>query len=240
MKYFLIFLLFVSSSAFSETITRAAITTFTRGTAGIEVKEISTLEARADVAGNLGGKYFVIYSALDAVKYAIWYDVGSSVAPTVSGATLVKATITADDTAATVATATKTALDAITGTPFVTTRDTATLTITNSGYGVTTDIAAGTAAMTQCVKATDGVNATDAIADASVVGNLRGFTVCNDAVNTSTYLQLGFSTVITTTGTRLGKGQCFECVECKAGILKTLRVSSEAASNGYSIVQFKN
>jgi hypothetical protein len=240
LKYILLSLLFVASFAQAQQNSRAAVTTFTRGSAGIEVKEISTVQCRADVGGNLGGKYFVIYSALNAVKYAVWYNTGSSTAPTVAGATLVSVSITASDTGDTVCTNTKTSLDGITGTPFVTTRLTDTLTITNSGYGVTTDIADVDTTHTQVVKATDGVSAADAISSASIVGNLRGFTLCNDAVNTSTYLQVGFGTVITDTSTRLNKGQCFVCGECKKGVLQTLRVSSEAATNGYGIVQFKN
>jgi len=239
LKYILLALLFVSTNSFAQT-SRAGTVSFVRGTAGIEVKEVSSVQTIADVAGALGGKSFVIYSALNAVKYGIWIDVDNgSTAPTITGATLVEVDIATGDTAVTVATNIKTSLDAVTGTPFVTTRLTDTLTITNSGYGVTTDIADVDSGFT-ISKTTDGVSAADAILDANIIANHRGFTICNDAVNTSNYLQIGFGTVITTTGTRLGKGECFVCGECKRGILDTLRVSSEAAANGYGIIQYRN
>jgi hypothetical protein len=237
MKWFLIVLLaLLAGNSFAQD--RAGSLTFKHATVGAEVKESTTVTAVADVSGSLGGKYFVIYSALDAVKYAVWYNTGSSTAPTVSDATLVPVSIIADDTAATVATNTKSALDLVTGTPFVTTRDTAELTITNSAYGATTDTAAGTSGFT-VVKAADGVSASTAIASGDVIGDLRGFHICNDAANTSTYMTIGWSTTIETTGTKLKPGACFTCDQCKTQILKNLKVSAQAASNGYGIVQFK-
>jgi hypothetical protein len=239
MRYFiLIFALLISEISFGQT-DRAGSVTFTRGTAGLEVKEISTVQCRADVGGNLGGKYFVIYSALNAVKYAVWYNTGSSTAPTVTGATLVEVTITTADTGTTVCTNTKTSLDAITVVPFVTTRLTDTLTITNSDYGVTTDIADGNSTHTQIVKATDGVNAVAAIAGGSIIGNLRGFQVCNDAVNTSTYMIIGWASTVNPLGRRIAPGDCFVCDECKVSILSNMKVAAQAAANGYSVVQFK-
>jgi hypothetical protein len=78
-----------------------------------------------------------------------------------------------------------------------------------------------------------------AIPSASVYSNIIGFKVCNDHVNTSTYLQLGLATDVTTDGIRLDKGKCFECGNCKSAILKLLKVEGQAATNGYSVVQYR-
>jgi len=235
--------LIFATSAFAEIYDKnqtAKQTGFVRGSTNLEVQEISSVQCRADASGNLGGKYFVIYSALDAVKYGVWYDVddGSS-APTVSGATLVEVDISADDTGEQVCTDTETAMDAISGTPFDITRVTDTLTITNVGYGATTDIADGDTSHTDISKTTDGVSAEAAISSGDILPNLRGFWVCNDAVNTSTYLLIGWSVSVQSTGMRLGKGQCWKCEECNKAILSGMYVSGQADSNAYGIAMFK-
>jgi len=219
---------------------RAKQMSFVRGSANLEVKEVSSVECRADVAGNLGGKYFVVYSALNAVKYVVWYDVADgNTAPVVVG-TKVEVNISSGATAATVATNTKTALDAIVAVPFVTSRDTATLTITNSGYGVTTDIADVDTTHTSIVKSIDGVSGALAISSGNLITDMRGFEVCNDAVNTSTYLILSWSaTIARDNGLRLGKGECFQCHDCTKEVLSTMQVSSEANANAYAVIQWK-
>lgn len=231
---------FTAYADISDVDKRASQASFIRGSADADILEVSSVECRADVGGNLGATYFVIYSALDAVKYAPWYDVddGSS-APTVSGATLIEIDIATADTGATVCGNTKTALEAITGTPF-TVAGTTTLTITNSAYGASTDIADVDTTHTTIAKTTDGaVNTALAITSTDVVSNIRGFSLCNDAVNTSTYLIYGWATEVTTIGARLGKGQCFVCEDCKKGVLETMYVAAEAASNTYAIAQYR-
>lgn len=245
MKFFVAFFLclFVSFPVFAEmsdTNNRATDVSFNRGTANLEKKEVSGVTCRADVGGNLGGKYFLIYSALDAVKYAVWYDVDDgSTAPTVAGATLVEVDIATGDLNTVVATNTKTSLDAITGTPFVTVRTDEALAITNSEYGATTDIADVDTTHTSIAKTTDGVSATAAILSTNLIPNMRGFKICNDAVNTPTYLIVGWADVVTETGVRLAKGACFECDECNKTLLETMKVSAQADSDGYGIVQWR-
>jgi hypothetical protein len=86
---------------------------------------------------------------------------------------------------------------------------------------------------------TVGTSAADAIASASVSNNLLAWKICNDAVNTSTYLFVGEAADPATDGVQLDKGQCFECPNCTAKTLKTIKVKAQAASNGYSVIQFK-
>lgn len=87
--------------------------------------------------------------------------------------------------------------------------------------------------------ATVGTSSADAIADASVSPNLLAWKICNDAVNTSTYLYVGKASDAATDGVMLDKGQCFECPNCNAATLKAMRVKGQAADNGYSVVQYK-
>ncbi len=87
---------------------------------------------------------------------------------------------------------------------------------------------------------TVGTSTAAAIPSASVGGNLISFKICNDAVNTSTYLLVGLAVDVSTDGLMLDKGQCYECPNCSAAILKLLKVEAQAASNGYSVVQYRN
>lgn len=86
---------------------------------------------------------------------------------------------------------------------------------------------------------TVGTTAALAIASASVGGNLLSFKICNDAVNTSTHLIVGQATDPADDGVVLDKGQCFVCENCKSSVLKLMRVKGQAASNGYSVVQYR-
>lgn len=79
----------------------------------------------------------------------------------------------------------------------------------------------------------------DAIPSASVVGNLLGWQICNDAVNTSTYLFVGKAADAATDGVQLDKGQCFQCPNCTSATLKLMKVKAQAASNGYAVLQYK-
>lgn len=86
---------------------------------------------------------------------------------------------------------------------------------------------------------TVGTAAADAIASASVGTNLLAWKICNDAVNSSTYLFVGKAADPATDGVQLDKGQCFECPNCNAATLKLIKVKAQASSNGYSVVQYK-
>ena len=216
---------------------RVALVAFNRSTATPTVAEVYTVQCVADVAGSLAGKYFTFYTAADAVKYVAWYKVsGSGTAPVVSGATLVEVDITTGDTADNVASATNTAVDALAGVSSTVLTDT--VTITNDAKGAATNVAANTSGFTVGVS-TAGVSSSDAIASASVLGDVVTWKICNDAVNTSTYLLVGKATDTETDGTSLDKGQCLTCVNCRGDMLRALKVSAQAASNGYAVVQYR-
>ena len=79
-----------------------------------------------------------------------------------------------------------------------------------------------------------------AIASSSVAANLLAWKLCNDAVTaTSTYLYVGKATDAATDGVQLGKGQCLDCPNCTGATLKLIRVKGQGATNGYSIIQYK-
>ena len=86
---------------------------------------------------------------------------------------------------------------------------------------------------------TVGTSTTAAISSGSVAANLLAWQLCNDAVNTSTYLLVGKATDVATDGVMLGKGQCFVCPNCTGATLKLIKVKGQDASNGYSILQYK-
>jgi hypothetical protein len=86
---------------------------------------------------------------------------------------------------------------------------------------------------------TVGTTAGKLIADADVKSNLLGFHVCMDAEATATYLAVGEDTDPLTDGVRLGPGLCFVCNNCRAATLKKLRVKAQAASTGFSVIQFR-
>ena len=88
-------------------------------------------------------------------------------------------------------------------------------------------------------RTTVGTTAALAIPSASVIAGLSGFRICNDGINTSTYLVVGLNADPTIDGDRLKPGACFECMNCTAGLLKSYSVAGQAASNGYSVIQFK-
>lgn len=86
---------------------------------------------------------------------------------------------------------------------------------------------------------TVGTSTADAIADADVAPRLLAWSICNDAVNTSTYLYVGQASNASTDGVMLAPGACFECPNCNSATLKAARVLAQAASNGYSVIQYK-
>jgi hypothetical protein len=104
---------------------------------GEDVKQVQTVTCIADVASALGGKYFYLYSAEDAVKYAVWIDVDNlSTPPVLTGVTLIEANITAGASATAVAIAVASAIDA--EADFVATSNLAVVTITNAAFGYAT------------------------------------------------------------------------------------------------------
>ncbi len=77
-----------------------------------EVEEAWCVDTIADVAGSLDGKYFKLGKAGQSTfSHYVWLD-GGGVDPAPVGLTGIAATITDDDSAATIATAIKTAVDA--------------------------------------------------------------------------------------------------------------------------------
>jgi hypothetical protein len=103
-----------------------------------EAAEVWTI-ACLDAASITAGDYFRYYSANDATLYTVWYKVaGAGSAPVVSGATAVEVAVGGADTAAQVATATQTALDALSA--FVATVNSTTVTSTAAAVGDSTGI----------------------------------------------------------------------------------------------------
>ncbi len=243
MKFLLTLLaLFVTYSASAQTVPARIknVGLYHSTLAGLTVAEASDFTAVADTAGSLSGKYFYFYSADDAKCYQPWYNVDSvGVAPTaVTGCTLVPVVITTGDTDATVAGNTRTALNtAPYSTYFAITGATTHVIVTSLTKGAASDGNIGTSGFS--VAKTQGVSSIVAIASASVLGNVGFWKICNDAVNTSTQLYVGKATDTESDGVALDKGACFVCAECTGAALKLMRVSGQAASNGYSVIQYQ-
>ena len=83
------------------------------------------------------------------------------------------------------------------------------------------------------------VGTTTAVAIAAPDTNILGWKICNDAVNTSTYLLVEQAVDVSTDGTMLGLGQCFDCPNCTGALLKLMKLEGQAASNGYSVIQYR-
>lgn len=127
------------------------------GALAVAAAEVTTIQTIADVGGALDGTYFTINSALDAVQYYVWMNVdagGNDPAPT--GLTGVAIAVTTGDSAATIASAIQTALDALGG--FGAAVSTDTVTVTNAVTGGTTDAADVDSGFTIAVT-TQGVSA---------------------------------------------------------------------------------
>lgn len=108
-------------------------------------REKTKITCVADVASSLGGKFFKLHTALDAVKYQVWFDVGNlSVAPALlAGYTLLEVDIAANDSAATVAAALKAKLDTLTY--FNSSQSSADVIVENNSPGKATLTSDGTA-----------------------------------------------------------------------------------------------
>jgi hypothetical protein len=87
--------------------------------------------------------------------------------------------------------------------------------------------------------ATVGTATAAAIPAASIGGNAYSWKICNDAVNTSTYLLVGQAVDVSTDGSMLGLGQCLECENCTAKVLEGMKVEGQAAANGYSVIVYR-
>lgn len=102
------------------------------------VRQHQTVTTVADVAGSLNSKYFLL-SSIDAVTKArkdfyLWLDDGTGVDPAIAGRTAIHVTYTDADTAATIATDIRAALNALTN-DFVATGAGAAVIITNVAPG---------------------------------------------------------------------------------------------------------
>ena len=84
---------------------------------------------------------------------------------------------------------------------------------------------------------TIGTTASGAIPSISVK-SLFSYKVCADSGNAS-YVAVSKDLDPDTDGVRLQAGQCFECVGCTASLLRDLKVKGGAASQGYSVVQYR-
>lgn len=238
MRFLALLIALFSTSVFAQTYTKSRVLHFYHATAASSVAEVSTVATVADVGGALGGKYFDAYSAGDAVKYRVWIDVDdASVAPSSTGVTLVEVNIAEDATDAQVATAIVAAVDALAA--FSASAVSEDITITNAQKGAATNIAAGTSGFTVGTSVA-GVSGVVAISPSNAKGDVVLWRICNDAVNTSTHLFVGKSTTDPDSdGIMLGKGKCLVCENCATDLLKSFYVSSQAASNGYSVVQYQ-
>lgn len=106
--------------------------------------QVQTVTCVADTSSSLNSTFFHLYSALDETHYYVWIDVGSAgVNPSVSGATGVEVDIAEDATAAQVATAVASAINALA--PFGATADGAVVTVTNADLGYATPASNGSA-----------------------------------------------------------------------------------------------
>ncbi len=111
----------------------------------VDINEKTTVVCGADTAGSLNSTFFNLYSAGDATKYYVWYNVNSAgVDPAVANSTGIEVAIATGALATAVATATQLAVDALV--PFIATVNSATVTIRNATSGVTTNASDGTAA----------------------------------------------------------------------------------------------
>lgn len=102
---------------------------------GVDTAMVQTITCVADASDSLDGKYFLIYTATNAIKYHVWFNTsgGSAVDPNPGGSTAVVVNLTTGANAATVATAVAAAIDALAG--FVSTATGAVVTVTNASSG---------------------------------------------------------------------------------------------------------
>ena len=112
------------------------------------VVEVNTVTTVADVTNSLDGDYFTIYSATDATRYHVWYNTsgGSATDPAPAGSTPIEVAITTNDTASTVATQTRSAINTTAGDDFTASGTGADVVITNDAAGSATSAIDGSPA----------------------------------------------------------------------------------------------
>src|SRR3990172_4810050 len=81
-----------------------------------EIEEQETFDFSDQTAAGLGGKYILIWKALDAVAYYAWFDENDTDAdPAVVGKTAIEVNYAASAASTAIASAFKTAVDAVSG-----------------------------------------------------------------------------------------------------------------------------
>jgi len=100
---------------------------------GENTYQVQKISCKADVAGSLGGKYFLFHDAAGA-KHFCWFNTGASVNPAPAGGwTAHEITIASNDSATTVAAALAAILTAVSG--FDAVASGAQVTLTHTAYG---------------------------------------------------------------------------------------------------------
>ena len=244
MRYTLVvlFTALMACAAYGQTVlpgTRIVTQSFTQGVAAPTAYEQFTVLCTADVGGNLSAKYWKFCLPNSGTCYAPWYDVDNgSTPPTVPGHTLVEIDIATGALIGAVGDATQTAVHALAGVSC--TDDNAGLvTCTLDAKGPATDVLPGDTGWTVAVL-TQGLLGSAAIASGSILPGVLGWRVCNHSSNASTWLAIGQATDPETDGVRIAPATCIDCPSCTPGALGALKVSSQAASNYYTVVQFRD
>lgn len=113
------------------------------------VKQVQTVSTVADTAGSLNSTYYLLSSVNLVTKaqknFYLWLDNGSGVDPAIAGRTAIHVTYSNDDSANTLATAIRAALNALTN-DFVATGATNAVITTDKAYGPVTAAVDGAAA----------------------------------------------------------------------------------------------
>lgn len=211
---------------------------FTAGTAAVTVAEQAVFTAVGDTSGSLNNLHLTICLPNGGVCYAPWFNVNSAgVAPTVTGHTNVEVAVATDATAGAVGDALQAAATAIDG-----------LTCTDNNSGVVTCLADAKGPATDATAGdtgwgapviTQGVASTALIGSADIMSGVMGWRVCNASGNASTWMAIGKAVDTDTDGVRLAPGSCIDCPSCARDTLGLMKVSAQAGSNAYSVVQFK-
>lgn len=83
-----------------------------------------------------------------------------------------------------------------------------------------------------------GTTAAKAIPDADVGANVLSWNICADQGNAD-HVSVSLNADPDLDGVHLQAGQCYSCPNCVASILKALNVKGGAASQGYSVTQYR-
>lgn len=101
------------------------------------MEQTDTLDFTGLTNTGLAGKYFKIWAALDATKYYVWFNTGSSTDPAPAGFTEIEVNVSAASTPAQIATAAQSAIDAVSD--FVATASGAIVTVKRADFGEATE-----------------------------------------------------------------------------------------------------